>query len=327
MRSDHCWSHGRGSPSASFQAGQLDRARPGVAAERHGERLEHDPLHVVLRLGLRQPERVDLHAVAEAQVARILHAVALAAELLPQHGHRAELRVLLDEADAGVDEEGDAGEDGAHLVRADARAHLVEHGDRGRHRVGDLLHRRRARLLEVVRADVDRVPLRHVLDRVGDGVGDQPHRRRRRERVRAAREVLLDDVVLGRPLEHGGVDAAVLGGDDVEREQPRRGRVDRHRRVHPVERDAVEQRGHVALVADGDADLADLAPGELVIGVVARLRGQVEGDREPGLPLGEVAPVERVRLHRRRVARVGPHHPGLVGLGQPVHALIVPHRV
>ena len=38
--------------------------------------------------------------------------------------------------------------------------------------------------------------------------------------------------------------------DDVERQQPRGGRVDRHRRVHPVERDAVEQRAHVALVGD-----------------------------------------------------------------------------
>ena len=31
---------------------ELDRAGAGVAPERHRERLEHDPLHVVLRLGL-----------------------------------------------------------------------------------------------------------------------------------------------------------------------------------------------------------------------------------------------------------------------------------
>ena len=36
---------------------QLDRAGAGVAAERHGQRLEHDPLDVVLRLGLGQAER------------------------------------------------------------------------------------------------------------------------------------------------------------------------------------------------------------------------------------------------------------------------------
>ena len=72
---------------------------------------------------------------------------------------------------------------------------------------------------------------------------------RGREGVGPAREVLLDDVVLRRALERRGVDAVLLRGDDVEREQPRRRRVDRHRRVHAVERDAVEQRAHVALVA------------------------------------------------------------------------------
>ncbi len=89
---------------------ELDRARAGVAAERHGERLEHDPLHVVLRLRLGEPERVHLHAVAEAQLPLVLHAVALAPELVPQQRHRAQLRVLLDEAHAGVDEERDAPE-------------------------------------------------------------------------------------------------------------------------------------------------------------------------------------------------------------------------
>ena len=47
--------------------GQLERAGARVAAHRHGERLEHDPDHVVLRLRLGQAERVHLHAVAEAQ--------------------------------------------------------------------------------------------------------------------------------------------------------------------------------------------------------------------------------------------------------------------
>ena len=91
------------------------------------------------------------------------------------------------------------------------------------------------------------------------------------------------------PWSTARVDPVLLGDDDVERQQPRRRRVDRHRRVHAVERDPVHQRVHVALVRDRHADLADLAARELVIGVVARLRRQVEGDGEPGLALGEVA--------------------------------------
>jgi hypothetical protein len=115
-----------------------------------------------------------------------------------------------------------------------------------------------------------------------------------REDVGAARQVLLDDVVLRRARSARVGHALLLGDREVEREQPHRGRVDRHRRVHLVERDAVEQRAHVAEVGDRHADLADLAARQLVVGVVAGLGRQVEGDRQAGLALGQVAPVELV---------------------------------
>ena len=56
------------------------------------------------------------------------------------------------------------------------------------------------------------------------------------------------------------------------------------------------------------------------IGVVAGLGGQVEGDREAGLSLGEVLAVELVGAAGVRVARVGAHHPGPVALRQAVLA-------
>ena len=220
----------------------------------------------------------------------------------------------------GVDEERHAAEHARERLGRNPLAHAVEHGLGGRERVGDLLHRRGPGLLEVVRADVDRVPLRHLVDRERDHVRDQAHRGLGRERVGAAREELLDDVVLGRALEGAPGDAVLLGDRHVEGQQPSRGRVDRHRRVHLVERDAVEQGVHVALVGDRYADLADLAARQLVIGVVARLRGQIERDREPRLALREVPAIERVGLPRRRMAGVGAHHPGVVALGEPMLA-------
>ena len=65
MRSDHCWSHGRGRPSASFQAGSctararasFDKVTASISMQNAGD--------VVFRLLLGQPERIDLHAVAE----------------------------------------------------------------------------------------------------------------------------------------------------------------------------------------------------------------------------------------------------------------------
>ena len=115
-------------------------------------------------------------------------------------------------------------------------------------------------------------------------------------------------------------DALLLAGHDVQRQQPGRGRVDRHRGVHLTQRDALQQRRHVAAVGDRHADLPDLAARELVVGVVAGLRRQVERDREAGLALLQVAPVELVGRLRGRVARVGAHHPGTVALGQTVVA-------
>ena len=64
------------------------------------------------------------------------------------------------------------------------------------------------------------------------------------------------------PAERRVRDALLVGEREVHAEQPHRGGVDRHRRVHLRERDAVEQRAHLAEVRDRHADLADLAPGE-----------------------------------------------------------------
>ena len=192
--------------------------------------------------------------------------------------------------------------------------HRVEHADGGGQAVGQLLHRRRPRLLQVVAAHVHRVPQRDPLGAERDHVDDQPAGRQRREDVRAARQVLLDDVVLrGAPQVLAG-HALLLGVGDVEAEQPRRRRVDRHRRVHLADRDAVEQLAHVPEVHHRHADLAHLALGEDVVGVVAGLGGQVEGDRQAGLALGQVGAVELVAGLGRRVPGVGADHPRTIRL-------------
>ena len=122
------------------------------------------------------------------------------------------------------------------------------------------------------------------------------------------------------PFSWARCDPVLLGDGDVEAEQPGGGGVDRHRGVHLVERDPVEQLVHVALVGDRDADLADLAAGEDVVGVIAGLGRQVEGDREAGLALGQVAAVELVGAPGVGVPGVGAHHPGAVALGKAVLA-------
>ena len=296
---------------------QLHGARARALRQRHRQHLEQDAIDVVLRLLLGEAQRVDLHAVAEQAVLGIGDAVALGGDLVPQLLERAHLADLGDEAHAGVDEERDAADHRAEVFRRHLarRLHAVEHGLRGGEREGQFLHRRRAGFLQVIRAHVGRVPLRHGRGGEDDGVLDQPQRRLGRKHVGAARQVFLDDVVLDGAGERGSRRALLVGDGNVERQQPRRRRVDGHRGVHVAERDAGEQRAHVADVRHRNADLADLAARQLVVGIVAGLRRQIEGDGEARLPLGEILSIQLVGLRRRRMARVGADQPGLVALG------------
>ena len=161
----------------------------------------------------------------------------------------------------------------------------------------------------MITADVDRIPLRNVVDGVGDHVGDQPKRRPGRKYIGATRKVFLDDVVLRRALERTDIGSLLFCGSDIQREQPHCGGVDSHRRVHLVERDAIKQSTHIADVSDGHAHLAHFTTRHHAVGVVAGLCRQVEGDGEAGLALGQVAAIERVGLSGRGVAGIGAHQP------------------
>ena len=145
---------------------------------------------------------------------------------------------------------------------------------------------------------------------VGEDVGDDPHRRPGRVDVGAAGDVLLEQVVLDRPAaDLGRRHALLLGHQLVEQQEDGRRRVDGHRRRDLVERDAGQQQAHVLDGVDGDTDLADLALGPRVVGVVAHLRGEVEGAREPGLAGAEEELEPLVGGLGRAEAGVLPHRP------------------
>ncbi len=99
---------GPGQPERLVPRRQLHGPGPGALRQRHTEALEHDALHVVLRLLLGEAERVHLHPVAETAQLGIIDAVALAADAVPELGEGTHLAGLLHEANAGVDEEADA---------------------------------------------------------------------------------------------------------------------------------------------------------------------------------------------------------------------------
>ncbi len=84
---------------------------------------------------------------------------------------------------------------------------------------------------------------------------------------------------------------AAVREDVGDQQQDRRWRIDGHQCRHLIERNLVEQDAHVIDRVDGDAYLADLTVGQRVVGVVAHLGRQVEGNRQPRSARGQQLPV------------------------------------
>ena len=82
----------------------------------------------------------------------------------------------------------------------------------------------------------------------------------------------------------------------------------------------VEEHLHVRDRVDRDPGPSDLALGERVVGVVAELRGQVERDRQTGLPALEQVAEARVRLLRGAVARVLANRPRAAAVHRGIRA-------
>ncbi len=253
--------------------------------------------------------------------ARALRAVALAQLARPDPPRRAVLGDLLEEVDVRVEEEG---EPGREVVDREPAGHgRLDVGEAVGEREGELLGGGRAGLADVVAGDRDRVPQRHLARAELDHVHAQPHGRLGREDPLLLRDVLLEDVGLDRPAQLVPADPLLLADADVEREQHRRGRVDRHRRRDLVERDAGEELLHVRERVDGDALAPDLAERLRVVGVVAHQGRHVEGGREPGLAVLEEVAEAHVRLLGRAEAGELAHRPELPA----VHRGVDPARV
>ena len=145
-------------------------------------------------------------------------------------------------------------------------------------RVGQLQVGRRPGLLDVVAGDRDRVEPRHLLRGEREDVADDLHRGLGRIDVGVAHHELFEDVVLDGPGQLLRLHPLLLGRDDVERQHRQHGAVHRHRDAHLVQRDAVEELPHVEDRVDRHARHADVADHARVVGVVAAVGGQVEGD-------------------------------------------------
>ena len=197
---------------------------------------------------------------------------------------------------------------------------LVAVRDRVLQGEGHLLRGVGARVTEVRAGDGDRVEARHLVGAELDRVGDQADRRRGRPDPRAARDVLLEDVVLDRAPQLVTRHALLVADGHVEGEHDGGGPVDRPRGRDLIERDVAEEDLGVGERVERDADPADLLFDVGVVGVVADLGRQVGGDGEPGAALFEQELVALVGPLGGAETRVLPEGPEPVAVATRVVA-------
>jgi len=168
-----------------------------------------------------------------------------------------------------------------------------------------------AGFLHVIAGDGDRVELGHLLRGELEDVGDDSHRRLWRIDIGVAHHVFLENVILNGAGELLIGRALLEGGDDVEREDGQHRAVHGHRDGHLVERDAVEEHLHVEDRINGDAGLTDIPDDARVVGIIAAMGGEVEGDGETLLPCCQVAAIECVGFLGSREPGILADRPGL----------------
>ncbi len=305
---------------AGDAGGEVRRQRDGLVqgvgvqrlrvAEGGAHGLDGGAGHVVERVLFGERPSRCLAVRAQGHGFRVLR-VELAHDLGPQEPGGTHLGDLHEVVHAHAPEEREAGCELVHgHAGVDAGADVLQTVGQ---RVGQLDIGRGARLLHVVAGDGDGVELGHVLGRVLENVGDDPHGEFGRVDVGVAHHELLEDVVLDRSGHLIEAHALFESGNDVEGEYRKYGAVHRHRNGHLVERYAFEEHLHVLHGAYRNARFAHVAHYARMVGVIAAVGGQVERHRKSLLPGGEVAAVEGVALLGGREARIladGPrtHH-------------------
>ena len=179
----------------------------GTAQDRR-QRLERGPHDVVVhRLG-GQAAAGGLDVEAAHHRLLVLRAEPVAHQPRPHPPRGAELGDLLEQLAPGGEEEAQAAGEAVD-VQSPGLGRL-DVGDGVGEREGEFLGGGGPGLAHVVAGDGDGVPAGHLAGAELEHVGDQAHRRRRRVDVGAARDVLLEDVVLDRAAEARPRDAAPL---------------------------------------------------------------------------------------------------------------------
>src|SRR5438132_1638284 len=283
---------------------RMEGLRP---TEDGGERLDRRPDDVDLGLLRGEADAGRLRVESEEPGTRVLRPERVPHLACPDPAGRAVLREFLEQIVVRVEEEGQAGREVVHPESAvDAPAdvfHAVRQGE------GQLLPGGRPRLANVIAADRDRVPLRHLRRGEFERVDDEPHGRFRREDPLLLGLIFFQDVVLDRAAELRHRDGALLRRDQVHRPDHGGRTVDRHRRAHLPDVDPTEEEAHVLEGGHCDPASPELPLRLRLVRVVSVQGRHVERNAEARLPVRDQILEPPVRVLRAPVAGEHPHRP------------------
>ena len=199
---------------------------------------------------------------------RIRRAEFLAHHAGEQPASRPDLRDLLEQVHAAVDQDGDPGSERVdwQAARQQPTAYLPDFQQAQAH----LLHRVQPAVGDVVRVLEEGVEPRHLAQREDDRVEGQAHPHGERQERRIAAVLGVDRRLNRGPAHDLGIDAVrrtsqILTGQGEGRRQ---GMAQRH----PVERETGEQLDEVLLAAQGHAGRADRRDAHRVVGIQRRYR-------------------------------------------------------
>ena len=162
----------------------------------------------------------------------------------------------------------------------------------------------------MVARDGDTVELGHVLGGIGEDVADDPHGCGGGIDVGVPDHELLEDVVLDGAGQQLLVHALLLAGHDVEGQDGEHGAVHGHGHGHLIQGDPAEEDLHIEDGVHGHAGLAHVAHHAGMVGVVATVGRQIEGDGQALLARRQVPAIEGVGFLGGGEAGVLPDGPG-----------------
>src|SRR5437868_2780270 len=238
---------------------------------------------------------------------RILRPVPLLHVPGPDTSRRAELGDLLEEIVVNVPEERQTRRERIDVQAAcNSALHVGESVGKCKR---ELLRRRCTRFSDVVAADRDRVPPRHVLRGPLEAIYDKSQGWLYWIHPGVLRHVLFENVVLDGPAQFPRIDALLFRRRDVEAVEDDGGPIDGHRSRDLIERDSVEEHLHVGEAGYCHATFADLSLGPGMVRVVTHQRWEIERDGETGLAMGEQKLVSLIRVACAAKAGELPHGP------------------